>query len=231
MGHDWGGHGNANLLDQVKTALAYLTRMGVKGVDCSPSSLDRMASWGKGPVVRPETLETICRDIAHCRGCGLETAGSAKPPEQGPLHPRFIIVVHWPNTETALPFDGPAGELLLKIVQAMELAPEDIYVLNTVKCRPQGELSPFSRETGMCVGFLKRQLALLKPEVVCVMGAFAAQALLQTKTPLSDLRGRFHDYEDMSVMPTFHPDALLMDPSKKRAVWEDVKQIKHRLNL
>jgi DNA polymerase len=123
------------------------------------------------------------------------------------------------------PFVGAAGQLLTKIIAAMKLDRKAVYICNIVKCRPPKNRNPEPDEISQCLPFLKRQLAAINPRVICVLGSVAARTLLNTQTPISRLRGRFHDFMGIPVMPTFHPAFLLRNPEKKRDVWDDVQQI------
>jgi DNA polymerase len=120
---------------------------------------------------------------------------------------------------------GAAGQLLTKIIAAMNLDRENVYICNIVKCRPPNNRNPEPEEICQCLPFLKRQLAAINPRVVCALGSVAARTLLNTQTPISRLRGRFHDFMGIPVMPTFHPAFLLRNPERKRDVWDDVQQI------
>jgi len=111
----------------------------------------------------------------------------------------------------------------------MQLSREAVYICNIVKCRPPGNRDPQLEEVHQCLPFLKRQLTAIRPRVICALGKVAAQTLLETETPISRLRGRFHDFMGIAVMPTFHPAYLLRNPEKKREVWNDVQQIMKRL--
>lgn len=123
------------------------------------------------------------------------------------------------------PFVGDAGQLLTKIISAMKLSRDQVYICNIVKCRPPGNRIPEEDEIRACMPFLKRQIAAIRPEFICALGAVAAQAILKTDTTISKLRGRFHNYKGIKVMPTFHPAYLLRNPDRKREVWEDVQKI------
>jgi DNA polymerase len=122
-----------------------------------------------------------------------------------------------------VPFVGAAGQLLTKIIAAIKLRREDVYICNIIKCRPPGNRNPAPEEIKACFPFLKRQLAVIQPEFICALGTFAAQVLLGTSTPISRLRGAFHMYQGIKVLPTYHPAYLLRNPEKKRAVWEDMQ--------
>jgi DNA polymerase len=129
-----------------------------------------------------------------------------------------------------VPFVGRAGELLNKIIQSIGLLREDVLVGNVNRCRPPGNRTPTLPEAHTCRPFLKREIAVVQPKVIVVLGNTATQNLLDTKVGITKLRGEFQDYFGISVMPTFHPAYLLRDPSKKREVWEDMKKVRDFLN-
>jgi DNA polymerase len=145
---------------------------------------------------------------------------------QGNPAARLVFVGEGPGQEEDLagePFVGAAGQLLTKIIEAMRLRREDVYIANVVKCRPPGNRVPEEDEIASCSPFLRRQIAAIRPVFVCTLGACAAQTLLRTRTPISRLRGRFHEVDGVKVLPTFHPAYLLRNPEHKREVWEDMK--------
>ena len=131
--------------------------------------------------------------------------------------------------EQGLPFVGRAGQLLTKIIEAMGLKRKDVYICNILKCRPPGNRNPLPDEIRLCEPFLKKQLQVISPQVICALGTFAAQTLLKTDVPITVLRGRFHSYEGIKLMPTYHPAYLLRNPSAKKLVWEDVQMIMKEL--
>jgi DNA polymerase len=124
------------------------------------------------------------------------------------------------------PFVGRAGQLLTRIIEAMQLTREQVYICNIVKCRPPGNRNPEPEEIAACEPFLIAQLQAIQPKLICALGTFAAQTLLRTKEPISKLRGRFHDYHGIPLLPTFHPAYLLRNPHEKKTVWEDMKLLK-----
>jgi DNA polymerase len=123
------------------------------------------------------------------------------------------------------PFVGEAGQLLTKIIKAMGFERSEVYICNVLKCRPPGNRNPQPEEIEECHPFLLRQLKAVAPAAIVCLGTFAAQTLLQTKAPISKLRGHFHDYHGIPLMPTFHPAFLLRNPAMKREVWEDMQQV------
>ncbi len=127
------------------------------------------------------------------------------------------------------PFVGRAGQLLTKIIEAMAMKREDVYIANLIKCRPPGNRNPEPDEVQECEPFLFRQIDQIKPKVIVALGKFAAQALLKTTEPITRLRGREYKYRDAILMPTYHPAYLLRTPSAKREVWADMKRVKELL--
>jgi DNA polymerase len=123
------------------------------------------------------------------------------------------------------PFVGAAGQLLTRIIEAIKLSRSQVYSCNIIKCRPPENRNPKPDEIKRCSPFLERQIAAIQPDFICALGTFAAQRLLQTTTPISRLRGRFHQYRGIKVLPTYHPAYLLRNPDKKRDVWEDMKML------
>ncbi len=120
---------------------------------------------------------------------------------------------------------------MTNIIRAMGLERKDVYICNILKCRPPGNRNPLPEEIRLCEPYLKRQLALISPEIICALGSFAAKTLLQTETPITALRGRFHSYAGIKLMPTYHPAYLLRNPQAKKQVWEDVQLIMKEIGL
>jgi DNA polymerase len=129
------------------------------------------------------------------------------------------------------PFVGRAGQLLTRIIEAIGLTRDQVYVLNVIKCCPPNNRNPLPDELAACRPILQAQLACLRPRVICALGTFAAQTLLQTEAPLARLRGRFHPLGDIKVMPTYHPAYVLRNPHSKRAVWDDMQRVQRALGL
>ena len=141
---------------------------------------------------------------------------------------RLVFVGEGPGYEEdqkGEPFVGAAGQLLTKIIQAIQLSRSEVYICNIVKCRPPGNRNPTQDEMAACLPFLRRQLSAVAPDFICALGSVAARTLLETETPISKLRGHFHHYMGIRVMPTYHPAYLLRNPEKKREVWEDMKML------
>lgn len=124
------------------------------------------------------------------------------------------------------PFVGRAGQLLTKIIEAIDLRRGDVYIANVIKCRPPQNRNPEPDEVAQCEPFLFRQIDVIKPKVIVALGKFAAQSLLRTTEPITRIRGREYTYRDAILMPTYHPAYLLRNPSAKRDVWEDMKRVR-----
>lgn len=125
-----------------------------------------------------------------------------------------------------LPFVGEAGRLLTRIIEAIEMQREEVYICNVLKCRPPNNRDPRPEEVQTCEPHLKRQIEIIQPKVICSLGRFATQTLLRTTESMGRLRGRTHEYEGIPVIPTYHPAALLRNPQWKRPTWEDMKRVR-----
>lgn len=180
------------------------------------------------------TLEELKGDVEKCRRCSLAESRSNIVFARGNPEAGLVFVGEAPGLEEdrqGLPFVGEAGRLLDRILFAMGLSGEDVYICNLIKCRPPGNRNPDSEEVAACRPYLERQLGLLEPQVIVTLGRFAAQSLLGVQTPVSRLRGSWHEYQGVAVLPTFHPAYLLRTPAAKKLVWDDMKQVKQRLML
>jgi len=162
----------------------------------------------------------------------LAEAGTNVVISRGNPKAKLLIVGEAPGRQENIqgkPFVGPAGQLLTKIINAMHLTRTQVYLSNILKCRPPRNQDPGPDEISTCYPFLKRQISVIKPEFICALGTVAAQTLLKIKKPVSSLRGRFHDFHGIRLMPTYHPDYLLQNEDKKRDVWEDMKKLMQAL--
>jgi DNA polymerase len=181
-----------------------------------------------------ETFEDIRNDIGLCMRCPLCCEGRSKVVHsEGNPKARLMFVGEAPGAnedEQGRPFVGRAGELLNKIIEAIGMKRADVFIGNVNRCRPANNRTPTIAEAATCKPFLLREIALLRPDVIVVMGNTAMKNLLDTKEGITKLRGNFMDYKGIKVMPTFHPAFLLRDPSKKRETWEDMKKVREYLN-
>ena len=177
-------------------------------------------------------LEGLRGHIGDCQRCKL--AGTRKNIVfgQGDPRARLMFVGEAPGVdedEQGLAFVGRAGQLLTKIIEAIGLRRDDVYIVNILKCRPPDNRNPDPDEIMSCQPFLERQIDLIRPQVIVGLGKFAGQWLLKTAEPISRIRGRVGDYAGIKVVPTYHPAYLLRTPSAKKEVWEDMKLVKSLL--
>jgi uracil-DNA glycosylase len=174
-------------------------------------------------------LEAVAKQCTKCRlhrGRAHVVFGVGDP------HAELMFVGEAPGRDEDLqgePFVGRAGQLLTRIIEAIGMKRQDVYITNAIKCRPPNNRNPEEDEIAHCEPYLIRQIALVQPRLIVALGTFAAQTLLKTKLPISQLRGRFHTYQGVKLMPTFHPAFLLRNPERKRAVWEDMQMVQREL--
>lgn len=180
-----------------------------------------------------DTIESIRDEIGDCTRCKLSQLGRKQIVHTtGNFQTDLMFVGEAPGAdedEQGFPFVGRAGKLLTDIIVAMGFTREQVCIGNINRCRPPENRKPEPDETAACRPFLLREIAVVKPKVIVVLGATAAHNLLQVNTPISKLRGSFQDYFGVKVMPTFHPAYLLRDPHKKKDVWEDMKKVRDYL--
>jgi uracil-DNA glycosylase len=177
-------------------------------------------------------LKAVRGWVGDCQRCKL--AGGRKTIVFGQGHPqaRLMFVGEAPGAdedEQGLAFVGKAGQLLTRIVEAMGMTRDDVYIANVLKCRPPQNRNPEPDEILSCQPFLERQIATIQPRVIVALGKFAGQFLLKTAEPISRLRGRLGEYRGVQVMPTYHPAYLLRNPGAKKDVWEDMKVVRSLL--
>ena len=179
-----------------------------------------------------ETLEEIRADIGNCTRCPLHEGRTKIVHSTGNLQADLMFIGEAPGADEDAkgePFVGRAGQLLNKIIEAIGMKREDVFIGNINRCRPPGNRTPTLPEAETCKPFLLREIAVVRPKVVVVLGNTACQNLLNTKVGITKLRGNFQDYFGVKVMPTFHPAYLLRDPSKKRETWEDMKKVRDEI--
>jgi DNA polymerase len=180
-----------------------------------PSAIDKL-----------DTLDEIAKKVNKCTRCPLYETATQGVPGEGNAKAKLVCVGEAPGAkedETGRPFVGQAGQLLTKILGAIDLTREKVFICNVLKHRPPGNRNPRPDEVEACSPYLIRQLELIKPKVIVAFGTFAAQTLLNTKTPIGQLRGLVHKYHGIPLVVTYHPAALLRNPAWKRPTWEDVK--------
>ncbi|MBI1920444.1 MAG: uracil-DNA glycosylase [Geobacter sp.] len=214
----------------------YLEELAETGVDGLPlaAGVETSETASPGfiseatPETGRETLDEIRQSMGECGRCSLGDGRTNLVFGVGNPHARLVFVGEAPGRDEDLkgePFVGEAGHLLTKIIQAMGFERSEVYICNVLKCRPPNNRDPLPSEVEACGSFMLRQVRSIGPQVIVALGRFAAQTLLSTNTPISKLRGQFHDYHGIPLMPTYHPAALLRDAALKRDVWEDMKQV------
>ena len=189
--------------------------VGNDEADLIPSEIEKL-----------DSLEEIAKKVKKCTRCPLYATASQAVPGEGNPKAKLVCVGEAPGAkedETGRPFVGQAGQLLTKILAAIDLTREDVFICNVLKHRPPGNRNPRPEEVEACSPYLIRQLELIKPKVIVAFGTFAAQTLLNSKTPIGQLRGFVHKYHGIPLVVTYHPAALLRNPAWKRPTWEDVK--------
>ena len=185
------------------------------------------ARWPEPPVpARPPTLSEVREELGDCTRCKLHRHRTQIVFGVGNANARLVFVGEAPGADEDAqgePFVGRAGQLLTKIIQAMGMQREDVYICNIIKCRPPNNRTPESDEILACQPFLLKQLQAIGPQFICALGGPATQTLLKTKEPISRLRGKFYDFHGIPLLPTYHPAFLLRNPSEKKTVWDDMK--------
>jgi len=205
----------ANVIDQVCEQLRFMEELGIQELGSSP-------------------LEKIRQEIGDCKRCKLHKSGRTNI-VFGVGNPRanLMFIGEGPGRDEDLqgePFVGRAGKLLNKIIEAMGLERQEVYIANTVKCRPPENRNPEPDELSACEPFWKAQVKAVKPQVIVTLGSVATKTVLATEESIGKLRGHFHDYEGNPDMPTYHPAFLLRSPNMKGKTWEDMKKVQKLLN-
>jgi len=203
------------------------------GNDMPFKNVEEMPSlFGEIAQTLPETTETIEEirlDIGNCTRCTLCESRTKIVHSEGNREANLMFVGEAPGANEdaeGRPFVGKAGQLLNKIIESIGLKREDVFIGNVNRCRPPQNRQPTPLEAATCKPFLLREISVVRPKVIVVLGNTATQNLLGTKVGITKLRGEFQDYFGVQVMPTFHPAYLLRDPSKKRETWEDMKKVR-----
>ncbi len=176
--------------------------------------------------------DSLHADIASCSACGLCSGIRNKVPGQGDPHAELMFIGEGPGADEdaqGLAFVGAAGQLLTKMIAAIGMSRDEVYIANIVKCRPPGNRAPLPEEAAACLPFLRAQAALVRPRVIVLLGATAARTILSPDVRITRDRGQWTQRKNVWFMPTYHPAALLRDESKKRDVWNDLKAVKAKL--
>ena len=229
--------------EELKAHLEFFEELGIDGVRLEPEwrarrepvepieptePIEQLPSEPTEPRI---ALRVIRDDLgADCSRCKLHRLGRTQVVfGVGNPNADLMFVGEGPGADEDIqgePFVGRAGQLLTKIIEAIDLRREDVYIANVIKCRPPGNRNPEPDEVEQCSPFLFRQIDTVKPKVIVALGKFAAQCLLRTNDPITRIRGREFKYRDAILIPTYHPAYLLRTPSAKREVWEDMKRVR-----
>jgi len=213
---------------QLAEHLRLLRDFGVEGVSHDAAWRARGTPVHARPAI--ETLTVIRDDLGDCTRCKLHALGRGQI-VFGVGHPSaaLMFIGEAPGHDEdvqGIPFVGRAGQLLTKIIEAIDLTRDEVYIANIIKCRPPENRNPEPDEVAACEPFVFRQIQAIQPTVIVALGTFAAQTLLRTKDPISRLRGNVFQYGNARLIPTFHPAYLLRSPERKRDVWEDMKRVR-----
>ncbi len=188
----------------------------------------RAAAGANSAAKKASELEKLRRELEPCCRCQLGKGRMNLVFGVGRPDADLMFIGEGPGQqedEQGIPFVGPAGQLLTKIIEAIGLTRDEVYIANIVKCRPPGNRAPLPEESAMCLPYLRRQIEIIRPSIIVTLGNVPTQTLLQTTAGITKTRGMFVERDGILFMPTFHPAYLLRDPSKKKEVWEDMKKI------
>jgi DNA polymerase len=206
------------LIDRLEEKLKYFSEIGAEFVSSPSSSED-------SPYL------SLKERILNCQKCLLSQGRKNAVPGEGNLGAELMFVGEAPGRDEDIqgrPFVGRAGQLLTKIIQAMQFKREEVYITNIVKCRPPENRNPHKQEIEMCQEYLREQLEMIKPEVIVTLGKVAADSFIQSKLGMTALRGSFYEFNNIKVMPTFHPSYIIRNEGNKeikKMVWEDMKKV------
>ena len=223
----------------IRQQLGVLRSAGVQQLPlgCNPVAPTADTLETHAPTVGPvdESLQTLCDQVSACQKCTeLVTSRSRTVFGVGNPRARLCFFGEGPGAEEdrlGEPFVGAAGQLLNRIIQACTLTREEVYILNTVKCRPPGNRNPTAVEVEHCRPFFEQQLKLIQPEFICCLGGVAAKALLPNTTSVGKMRLRLHEWRDAKVVVTYHPAYVLREPKAKRQVWDDMKFLMSQMGV
>ncbi len=230
------------IAEETKNYLLYLKEIGIEDmpVERVRESKSQRVKESESQSVRDtgdvkQSLESIREELGDCKRCKLHKTRTNIVFGVGNPNASLVFVGEGPGEDEDLqgePFVGRAGQLLTKIIKAMGLNREDVYICNVVKCRPPGNRNPEPDEIAACRPFMEKQIDAIRPKVIVALGTHAVQTLLNTDKKITALRGKFSWYRDgIRLMPTFHPSYLLRNEGKKKEVWEDVKTVLKALGL
>jgi len=228
--------GLKNLIENLEDAVRYEMDEEENASEVTPETLEQVRRAFKDaprrPAVKGDTLQRVTEEVAACTLCDLHTWRTKTVPGQGAANAEIFFIGEGPGADEdrqGIAFIGRAGQLLTKMIQAMGLTRDEVFIGNIVKCRPPSNRTPHPDEMHACMPYLKRQIALIKPKVIVALGSTAAKGLLDVSTGITKLRGNWRSFEGIDLMPTFHPAYLLRNPSAKHEAWADLKAVLKRL--
>jgi len=202
-----------------------------------PVDADRIAGFSRSmtasaATARQRALDALCEQLQPCNRCGLGDTRKNLVFGAGNANADLMLVGEAPGQyedEQGIPFVGPAGKLLTKIIRAIGLTRDKVYIANILKCRPPRNRTPSNDESSACFPHLLQQIEIIQPSIIVTLGNPATKAILQTTQGITRMRGKFVAWNGIEVMPTFHPSYLLRSPSAKRQVWQDMQKVHARM--
>lgn len=209
----------------------FLKQQGELGLNGLPRQMKEKTDLPDEQVLEDglENLEALSETTSNCRACSLCESRTQVVFGNGNLNADIMFVGEAPGAEEdrqGLPFVGASGQLLTRMIEAIGLQREDVYIANVIKCRPPNNRDPLPEEIDQCEPYLIRQIEMINPRVICTLGRFAVQTLLKTTDSMGRLRGKVFDYQGVKLVPTYHPAALLRNAQWKRPTWEDLKLVR-----
>jgi len=186
------------------------------------------ATGKRSKASKAELLALVKKEVFSCRLCPLYRTKRNYVFSGGKAEARLMFIGEAPGEDEdiqGIPFVGRAGQLLTKMIEAMGLQRQDVYICNVIKCRPPNNRAPLPEEVAACKGYLLRQIEIISPKVICCLGKHAAQALLETEVFITKIRGKIFEFDGITLIPTYHPAYLLRNPDSKKEVWQDLKKI------
>ncbi len=238
-------HDFERIVDSLKEQLEALGMWGVAQMPTSrgasesrmtiaPPGMTAATRRGDERSAKIAALAALRQEVAGCTRCALSTTRTQAVFGEGNPDAELVFLGEAPGHDEDVqgqPFVGAAGQLLTKMIAAMGLSREQVYICNVLKSRPPGNRTPQPEEVEACRPFLAKQLAIIQPRIICALGAVAAKALLGPTVSITQIRGQFRSYQGIPVLPTYHPAYLLRNPSAKPQAWQDLKAIKRFLDV
>lgn len=224
------------ILTKIRKALEFYQELGFEYLPVKAElrikSSELRGKTQNSKLNKETALKALREKIGDCQRCKLSASRKNIVFGEGNPQARLMFIGEGPGRDEDIqgrPFVGDAGRLLTRLIEKMGFKREDVYIANIVKCRPPLNREPEEDEVNACRHFLGEQIRIINPEVIMSLGKISAHSLINTKVPISKLRGRFYDYMGIPVMPTFHPAYLLRNPKDKQLTWEDAQKVLEKL--